>query len=84
MATLEYSTRAADWLRSAEPAASEQVMKRIEQAEDFPEHFLSPLRGRSTYKLRAGEYRAEIEWRRNSDPEVLFVREIGHRDGFYD
>lgn len=84
MATLEYSSRAADWLRSADPDASEQVLKRLEQAADFPKHFLKSLSGSPYYRLRAGDYRAEIDWRRNEDPDVLFVREIGKRDTFYD
>lgn len=84
MAEIEYSSDAAEWVSKADPDAKEQVRKKLEQAADFPEHFLQRLSGRSTYKLRAGQYRAEIDWRRNEDPEVLFVRKIGHRDGFYD
>lgn len=82
MADIEYSTRAADWLRKADPTAKEQVRKRLEQAADFPDHFLEPLTGSSHYKLRAGDYRAEVNWKRDDD--VLFVRDIGHRRNFWD
>jgi hypothetical protein len=40
MADIEYSTRAADWLRDAEPDVKEQVMSKLEEASEWPEHFL--------------------------------------------
>lgn len=82
MADVEYSSRAADWLRDADPDAQEQVLNKLDEAKDFPDHFLTRLSGSEFYKLRAGDYRAEIDWLR--DEGVLFVRRIGHRDGFYD
>lgn len=87
MTKLTYSERAADWLRDADPDAREQVVKKLEQAVDFPDHFLKSLRGSKYYRVRAGDYRASIDWRRPDDEDEegeLFVREIGHRDGFYD
>jgi mRNA interferase RelE/StbE len=79
VAELEYSDRAADWLRDAEPDVQEQVMKKLEQARDFPDHFLKRLSG-------AGDYRAIIDWQRSGDDgeETLFVRRIGKRDTIYD
>lgn len=82
MAAVELSSNAAAWLEDADPTAHEQVTNRLEQAADFPEHFLTRLSNSPYYKLRAGDYRALVDWRR--DDGVLFVREIGHRDGFYD
>jgi mRNA interferase RelE/StbE len=84
MPELEYSSRAADWLREADPDAREQVMSRLEQAVDFPEHFLTRLSDSPYYRLRAGDYRAIVDWRRNDEPELLFVRTIGHRRNVYD
>jgi len=84
MAEIEYSSRAVEWLEKAEPDAREQVRKKLEQARDFPKHFLESLTSSPFYKLRAGGYRMIIDWRKNDDePDVLFVREIGKRDGFY-
>ncbi|MDZ7701649.1 MAG: hypothetical protein U5J98_06035 [Halobacteriales archaeon] len=40
MADIEYSTRAADWLRDAEPDVSERIMSKLEQAAEWPDHFL--------------------------------------------
>jgi mRNA interferase RelE/StbE len=84
MADVEYSSRAVEWIEGAEPDAREQVRKKLEQAADFPDHFLKRLSNSPYYRLRAGDYRAVVDWRRDDDPEVLFVREIGHRDGFYE
>ena len=84
MADVEYSDRAAQWLRDAEPDVSEQVLKRIDQARDFPDHFLKRQSGSKHYSLRAGDYRAIVNWQRNKNPEVLFVREVGHRRNIYD
>jgi mRNA interferase RelE/StbE len=84
MAEIEYSSRAVEWLEGAEPDARGQVRNKLEQAVDFPEHFLKRLTDSPYYRLRAGDYRAVVDWRRDADPEVLFVREIGHRDGFYE
>lgn len=85
MTKLSYSERAADWLRDAEPDVQDQVLKRLEQAVDFPDHFLKPMSGTPYHILRAGDYRAIIDRRRDQeDEDELFVREIGHRDGIYD
>jgi len=85
MAEIEYSSRAVEWLEKAEPDAREQVRKKLEQARDFPSHFLKRLTNSPFYKLRAGDYRLVIDWRKHdSQPDILFVREIGNRDGFYD
>lgn len=85
MTTLTYSERAAEWLRDAEPDVQDQVVKRLEQAVDFPDHFLKSMKGTPYYILRAGDYRAIIDWRRDqSDEDELFVREIGHRGTIYD
>lgn len=82
MAEIEYSSAAVEWLQKADPDAKEQVVKKIEEASGFPDHFLDRLRGSPLYKLRAGDYRILINWRK--DDGVLVVREIGKRDGFYE
>jgi mRNA interferase RelE/StbE len=82
MADIEYSTQAADWLRDAEPDVKEQVMSKLEEASEWPEHFLDALSGVPYYKLRAGDYRAIVDWLREEN--ILFVRRIGHRRNVYD
>ena len=43
---------------------------------------MKPLRGRETYRLAAGAYRAEIDWDEGRDE--LRVLQVGHRDKFYE
>jgi mRNA interferase RelE/StbE len=40
------------------------------------------LSGSPYYRLRVGDYRVIIDWRK--DDGELFVREIGHRRNVYD
>lgn len=50
------------WLDDAPADVERQVRKKLRAAGDRPEFLLEPLRGRDTYKLAAGDYRAEIDW----------------------
>jgi mRNA interferase RelE/StbE len=84
MADLEYSSRVVEWIEKADPDAREQVRNKLEQAADFPDHLLKRLTNSPYYRRRAGDYRCVVDWRRDRTPEVLFVRDIGHRDGFYE
>lgn len=84
MAEIDVSERAADWLRDAEPDVRDRIMKKLRSIEDFPDHYLKRLSGSPYHRLRIGDYRAIIDWQRDEDPEVLFVREIGPRRNIYD
>jgi mRNA interferase RelE/StbE len=84
MADVVYSADAEEWLENADADAREQVLKRVDNAKEFPEHFLEPYTGSPYYKLRAGDYRCVVDWQRNETPEILYIRRIGHRDGFYE
>lgn len=57
-------------------------MSKLRDITDFPDHFLTRLSGSEYYRLRVGDYRVIIDWRK--DDEELFVREIGHRRNVYD
>ena len=81
MADVEYSARAADQLEELERETAERIVSKLDEASDFPRHFLKRLRNSQYHRLRVGDYRAEIDWR--EDDDVLFVRRVGHRDGFY-
>lgn len=84
MAEIEYSERAVEWLENADKTTQRQVISKIDEVKEsvFPEHFLKPLSGEDLYRIRAGDYRAIVEWRKGE--ELLFVREIGHRRNIYD
>jgi len=76
------SDRAADWLRDAEPDVRNRIMSKLEDVVDFPDHYLKRLSSSPYYRLRVGDYRVIIDWRKDDDE--LFVREIGHRRNVYD
>ena len=69
-----------DWLDDAPADVEQQVRKKIRDAGDRPEFLLEPLRGRDTYKLAAGDYRAEMDL--DEDRGELRVLQVGHRDKF--
>lgn len=70
------------WLQDQQPDVEQRIRSKLEQAGKNPDHFLTPLQGRETYKLRAGGYRCEIDWDHSRDE--LRVLQVGKRDGFYD
>ena len=82
MADVVVSDRAADWLRNAEPNVRDRIMNKLHDIEDFPDHYLKRLSESPYYRLRVGDYRVIIDWRK--DDGELFVREIGHRRNVYD
>lgn len=84
MAEIDVSDSAADWLREAEPDVRDRIMKKLRSIEDFPDHYLRRLSNSPYYRLRVGDYRVVIDWQREENPEVLFIREIGHRRNIYD
>jgi mRNA-degrading endonuclease RelE of RelBE toxin-antitoxin system len=42
------------------------------------------MTGEPHYSLRVEDYRVVIDWQRNEDPEILFVRRVAHRNNVYD
>lgn len=83
MVEIDVSETAADWLREAEPDVRDRIMKKLRSIKDFPDHYLKRLSGSDYYRLRVGDYRVVVDWQRDEDPEILFVREIGHRRNIY-
>ena len=82
MAEVVVSDNAAEWLRDAEPDVRERIVNKLDDITDFPGHYLKRLRGSPYYRLRVGDYRVIIDWRK--DDGELFVRDIGHRRNIYD
>ena len=68
----------------AELPARHQIMKKLRSIEDFSDHYLKRLSDSPYYRLRIGDYRVIIDWQRDEHPDVLFVRDIGHRRNIYD
>jgi len=82
MTDVVVSDRAADWLRNADPEVRDRIMTKLHEVTDFTDHYLKRLSGSPYYRLRVGDYRVIIDWRK--EDEELFVREIGHRRNVYD
>lgn len=76
------SDDAAEWLRDAEPDVRDRIVDKLDDITDFPEHYLKRLSASPYYRLRVGDYRVIIDWRK--DDEELFVRDVGHRRNIYD
>ncbi|QLH83235.1 type II toxin-antitoxin system RelE family toxin [Halosimplex pelagicum] len=82
MAEVLLSPQAREWLTDQTDDVSERVKAKLRDAGEAPGRFLKPLSGRDDYRLRIGDYRAVVDWRR--DDGELRVQRIGHRDGFYE
>lgn len=85
-ATIEYSTRAVDQLEDLETEDAERIVSKLDDVTWNVEHYLRgrQMTGEPHYSLRVGDYRVVIDWQRNKDPEVVFVRRVGHRSNVYE
>lgn len=85
-ATVEFSTRAANQLDDLENEDAERIVSKLDDVTWNPEHYLHGrrMRGQPVYSLRVDDFRVIIDWKRDVDPEVLFIRRIGKRDNVYE
>ena len=85
MADVFFTERGRERLNDLDRETQDRIKKKLGEIEDWPNHFLKPLKGRNDYALRIGDYRALIEWEKNDDEnDVLYVKSVGHRRNFYD
>jgi mRNA interferase RelE/StbE len=82
MPTVEITPQADDQLADLDTEPRERILKKLAEAEDWPDHRLKSLSNYPYYTLRAGDYRAIITWDRNEDR--LIVEAVGHRRYVYD
>lgn len=82
MTSVQITPQADEQLADLDPEARERILKKLDEATEWTEHRLEPLTGYPYSKLRAGDYRAIIDWDREAD--VLTVLAIGHRRNVYD
>lgn len=82
MTDIEYSDKALKQLQKLEKTNAERIIKKIEEATEWTDHRLELLKDYPFYKIRAGEYRAIIDWRKEEN--TLFVVIVGHRRNVYD
>lgn len=76
-ATVEYSEQAVSQLESLEEETAERIVSKFDDVVWKPGHYLKRLSDSPYYRLRVGDYRAIVDWRRDEDHEVLFVRKVG-------
>jgi mRNA interferase RelE/StbE len=81
---VDYSQQAAEQLEDLETETAERIVSKLDNVVWKPAHYLNSLSGSPYHRLRVGDYRVIINWRHDEDPEVLFVREVGHRRNIYD
>lgn len=81
MADVKFTEKAIDQLDSLEDDTSDRIQRKLEEIEDWPGHFLERLQGYPYYKLRVGDYRVIIDWKRGK--EILHVLTLGHRRNIY-
>lgn len=81
---INYSQQAAEQLEDLDSEAAERIVSKLDDVVWQPDHYLKRLTDSPYYRLRVGDYRVIIDWQRNEDPEVLFVRRVGHRRNIYD
>lgn len=82
MTDVELTPKAEEHLDGLDPNAREQVLKKLEEVRDWPDHRLEPLTGWPYHTVRAGDYRAIVSWDRERDRVV--VEAVGHRRNVYD
>ncbi len=66
-------------LEGLEKHIAERIIKKVEDAAEFPEHYLSPLKGYYLYKIRAGDYRIVV----STDNDKMVVITTDHRSNVY-
>ena len=82
MTEVSYTEKAIDQLEGLETQTADRILAKVDEAAEWPDHRLAPLRGFPYYKLRIGDYRAIISWDHNN--EILRVEAVGHRSTIYD
>ncbi|MFW6048462.1 MAG: type II toxin-antitoxin system RelE family toxin [Candidatus Natronoplasma sp.] len=76
---IEWTHRALKDLEDLESHIAQRIIDKVEDATDFPDHYLSPLKGYDLYKIRIGDYRAIV----SVEDEKMTVVTTDHRKNIY-
>ena len=82
MPEVRLTTRAHDLLTSLPAETQGRLTDALRRASEAPDRELRPLEGYPYHSLRAGDYRALVDWDREAG--VLWVFAVGHRRNVYD
>lgn len=77
----DITATARDDLEGLPREASSRLLTKFEKAAEWPEHYLDGLTGNPYYKLRAGDYRAIIDWDKTDDVQTMILAD--HRKNVY-
>lgn len=82
MTDILYSDTALEQLEGLDSEAAERLVSKLEEAREWTEHRLSSLSNSPYYSVRAGDYRAIVDWDRDADN--IRVLATGNRRNVYD
>lgn len=82
MAEVRLTPRAHDLLVALPTEARERLTDALRGAGERPDRALRSLDGYPDHSVRAGDYRALVDWDREAG--VLWVFAVGHRRNVYD
>lgn len=66
-------------LEKLETDLTDRIIGKIEDAADFPAHYLSPMTGYDLHNIRVGNYRAIIK----KEEDRMAIITVGHRKHVY-
>jgi len=82
MVDVKFTDPAKNQLSKLEKDVRLRIYDKLEEVKDWPNHFLVKLKGYPYYKLRVGDYRIIINWKK--EREQLWVIAAGHRSNIYE
>jgi len=82
MTEVKFTDPAKNQLAGLEKRVRLRIYSKLEDMSDWPDHFLKPLTGSPYFRLRVGDYRVIIDWRKERDE--LWVIAVGHRRNIYE
>lgn len=89
MVSIKFTPKAEEHVKQLEPIVQKRIEKKFREVREAtsglevdPERYIKRLQGYDYHRLRVGDYRAIIKWKRQSD--VFVVVAVGHRKTVYD
>ncbi len=76
-----WEEKASGFLKSLNKPDIQRILKKVSSIADDPVHYLEPLVGISSYKLRVGDYRLLMDM--DKGKLLLTIVFIGHRKDIY-
>lgn len=82
MYSIQLSATSEKFLRKLQKPEAERILQKLNDIRDEPFHYVVRLKGTNLYKLRIGDYRAELDILIKG--QTIFVVRIGHRRNIYE